>query len=141
MGRVRRVAPAPGTACGLLKIQRRGKKSYARVGLSLDGVNKTHLVHQFVAVAFLGPRPVGMEVNHKDGDRGNAALSNLEYTTRSGNRKHSRDVLKTLGKLNEAQRAEIMRSDRRRGEAVRLGRKFGVWHGTIIHLWKGRTWA
>lgn len=42
-------------------------------------------VHRAVALAFLGEPPPGQEVRHKDGDPGNAELSNLEYGTRSEN--------------------------------------------------------
>ena len=47
-------------------------------------------VHQLVASTFLGPPPSPMhsEVNHKDFDRGNNRLDNLEYVTRSENRQH-----------------------------------------------------
>lgn len=42
-------------------------------------------VHGLVAEAFLGPTPEGMEVRHLDGNKRNAALSNLAYGTRSEN--------------------------------------------------------
>jgi hypothetical protein len=47
------------------------------------------MVHVLVAQAFLGPCPLGMEVNHKDANGLNPAADNLEYTTRSGNAVHA----------------------------------------------------
>ena len=45
-------------------------------------------VHSLVAEAFLGPRPLGHEVNHKDGNKWNNDVSNREYVTHSHNRLH-----------------------------------------------------
>lgn len=42
-------------------------------------------LHRAVAAAFLGPCPPGQEVRHRDGDRLNCRLSNLEYGTSSEN--------------------------------------------------------
>jgi hypothetical protein len=44
-------------------------------------------VHRLVAAAFLGPCPVGQEVRHRDDDPGNPRWDNLEYGTRSDNRR------------------------------------------------------
>lgn len=67
---------------------------YRQVGLYSDGKQKTITIHRLVALAFLGDRPMGIdgrrnEVNHKDGDRANNRLSNLEYVTRAENVIHS----------------------------------------------------
>lgn len=45
-------------------------------------------VHVLIALAFIGPRPDGMEINHKDGIKVNNKPENLEYVTRSVNMKH-----------------------------------------------------
>lgn len=52
---------------------------------------RTSLVHRLVARAFLGPPPSSerFDINHKDGDRSNNSVWNLEYTTRSENIQHS----------------------------------------------------
>jgi HNH endonuclease/NUMOD4 motif len=58
---------------------------YFRVSLSRLGVITEMLVHQVVCLAFVGPRPDGLEVRHLDGNCQNNALGNLEYGTRSEN--------------------------------------------------------
>lgn len=46
-------------------------------------------VHRLVAMAFL-PNPDNLpEVNHKDGDKGNNDVSNLEWISRHGNMQHA----------------------------------------------------
>lgn len=42
-------------------------------------------IHRIVALAFIGPRPEGMQVRHLDGDPSNNTLTNLTYGTASEN--------------------------------------------------------
>lgn len=49
------------------------------------GRGNPRTIHSLVAEAFLGPRPAGQEVRHKDGNRKNASAGNLCYGTRSEN--------------------------------------------------------
>jgi hypothetical protein len=46
-------------------------------------------IHVLAARAFLGPRPQGMHVNHRDSNRANNRWGNLEYVTPSENLRHS----------------------------------------------------
>lgn len=52
---------------------------------------KNVFAHILVAEAFIGPRPTGLVVNHKDGDKTNPNVENLEYITPSENHKHALD--------------------------------------------------
>lgn len=64
---------------------------YLIVILHLKNRNKARTVHSLVAQAWLGPRPEGFVINHKDGNRKNNNWKNLEYVTGSGNMKHASD--------------------------------------------------
>src|SRR5215469_9377013 len=57
------------------------------VTLSSDGFSRKFTVHGLVAAAFLGDRPPGREITHKDGDYTHNHVSNLEYVTRQENQK------------------------------------------------------
>lgn len=51
-------------------------------------------VHRLVYETFIGAVPDGLEINHKDGNKLNNALDNLEAITHQENIKHSYKVLK-----------------------------------------------
>jgi len=53
---------------------------------------RRYLIHVLMAEAFIGPKPVGHQVNHKDGIKLNLVDTNLEYRTPSGNTKHAYEM-------------------------------------------------
>lgn len=60
-------------------------------------INCKHMkVHRLVALAFLPPIEGKTHVNHKDGDRMNNSVTNLEWCTNAENIQHARDVLGTI---------------------------------------------
>ena len=45
------------------------------------GKRKQFLVHDLVALAFIGPKPAGMQTCHNNDDKRNNIASNLRYDT------------------------------------------------------------
>ena len=86
LGRVKRLTGFSAGQC--LRPGISGTK-YPNVVLHVHNKRNTRRIHLLVAEAFLGPRPKGYEVNHKDGNKQNAAASNLEYVTPSENHLHA----------------------------------------------------
>jgi hypothetical protein len=80
---------------GKQKIMRTffSEKGYKRVGLMLGDKQKGVFVHRLVATAFIGEIKEGFTVNHKNGDKADSRLSNLEIVSQSYNTKHSNYVL------------------------------------------------
>lgn len=62
---------------------------YLTVTLSKDKVSKPYLVHRLVALTFLENPLNKRTVNHKDGDKLNNNLENLEWATYSENKRHA----------------------------------------------------
>jgi hypothetical protein len=65
------------------------KKGYLRVGLQKDGKLSTHKVHRIVAIAFLDNSNNLTIVNHKDSNKYNNNVSNLEWVTPKQNTEHA----------------------------------------------------
>lgn len=65
------------------------KYGYAVVTLYLEGVPKTLKIHRIVLESFTGT--TGQTVNHKDCNKLNNHLDNLEWATISENNKHRRE--------------------------------------------------
>lgn len=126
-------------------------RGYLKVWLIKDGKGYCPKVHRMVAAAFLGPCPVGLEVNHKDGDKRSNAYVNLEYVTHRENVRHAfeggmykygterQDVV-----LNEDLVRKIRQEWRPRTRGygvVVLSRKYGVGIGALKAALLRRTWA
>lgn len=68
---------------------------YLIVPLSLDGKRVTRHVHRLVAEAFIERMEPTQEVNHKDGNKKNNYVENLEWVSSKKNRWHAAKVLKS----------------------------------------------
>lgn len=67
-------------------------KGYPAVILYKDGKGYARSIHRLMALAYI-PNPDNKpEVNHKDGDKRNNYLYNLEWATTSENAKHAYDI-------------------------------------------------
>jgi hypothetical protein len=101
-GLVRRKTGGKGVRAGrVLRSWSNGKPGYQMVSLYRNGVRRARTVHSIVAEVFIGPRPSGSEINHKDGIKNNNVATNLEYETSSGNKLHaSRLGLSAFGERN-----------------------------------------
>ena len=63
---------------------------YLRIGLWCNGAIKMHFVHRMVASCFIARScATHVVVNHKDGDKSNNVVSNLEWTSYAANSQHA----------------------------------------------------
>lgn len=135
-------------------------KGYKRVKLSKDGKLYSVMIHSAVANVWLGPRPPGLQVNHKDANKLNNDPSNLEYVTPQENTRHAwdnglcdvaREKARGLGralglsyfgekhpqaKLTNQQAADLLQL---KGTMTQreAGRLFGITRTTVSRIWNG----
>jgi hypothetical protein len=67
------------------------KRGYLKTGLRNGTDLKTCYIHTLMAKTFLGKKDDGTVVNHKDGNKSNNKLDNLEVITQSENVQHAYD--------------------------------------------------
>lgn len=68
-----------------IKVPSIWKNGYLRMNLYFNGSSKFMYVHRMVAMAFLGDFSETLEVNHKDENKANNSVDNLEWVTRKAN--------------------------------------------------------
>jgi len=88
LGRVRRAKPGISTFVGRPVRPSIGAGGYLQTTLGGD-VSRKCYVHHLVAEAFIGDRPDGCVINHKDCNRQNNAADNLEYISQADNCRHA----------------------------------------------------
>lgn len=110
-------------------------------------------VHTLVALAFIGPRPTCRhEINHKDGNKSNNYVSNLEWVTHSQNMQHAyqhglaeprRGTQQADAKLNDSLVRFIRSHYRPRCPQYgcrAIARRLGVDHSIVSNVINYRTW-
>lgn len=137
------------THAGRVLRQTVGTHGYPTVALC-NGAERgtTRTVHTLVAAAFLGPRPEGHEVRHKNGNRLDPRADNLAYGTGADNQAdriahgtHCRGEKNAMAKLT-ALDVKHARSMRNSGAKFReIARHFNVSEATIHDLVAGRSWG
>lgn len=113
-----------------------------------SGMRWTAKVHRAVAAAFLGACPEGMQVNHKDGDKLNNHVENLEYVSCKDNIVHGWETGLYRPREGEiAGNVKLTEDDVRAIRAIypakslhELGELYGVSFATIQLIVKRKTW-
>lgn len=147
LGRVKRATPACQTAIG--RILCPWEQSWGYLQVTLNGKHKR--VHILVLNAFIGKCPEGYEGNHKDGNKKNNRIDNLEWITPSENMTHSYKTglhPKLLGerhpmaKLNKIQVNEIKEQlkNKKFGDVSRIAREYNVNKTTISRIGLSKSW-
>lgn len=105
-------------------------------------------VHQLVFLYFNGPYDHKKTINHKDGNKKNNRLSNLELVTHSENMKHAyRNGLKIAGTGNHSPNHKLtedivrkIRKEYKFKNGGELARKYGTTHFNVWCIMKRISW-
>lgn len=119
-------------------------RGYLGYSLIIDGKRKVWYAHRLIATAFI-PNPENKElVNHKDGNKHNNSVENLEWVTKKENAIHACSVLGVnrgekngMTKLTNDDHKFIMSSNLTNSE---IGGILNVSYKTIWAIRKGKRW-
>lgn len=125
---------------------------YRGCRLYKNGVGCRRTLHRLVSQAFIPNHENKPEVNHKNGDKSSNYASNLEWATRSENKKHAfrMGLYKTrkgeeinTAKLNrfQVQRIRLMKEVTPRITQRKMATMFDVGHGCICKILKRIRWG
>jgi len=132
-----------------VKQRRKPMSEYRVVSLGPCQGQKKFQVHRLVVMAFLGPIPDGMHVNHIDCNKANNSIENLEVVTPKENERHAwenglkhRGIKHHNAKYTEEQVSAIKR-EYVRGIVTQkqLAEKHGVRLPTVCQILAGRQWT
>lgn len=108
---------------------------------------RTKKIHTLVAITYIGPRPLGCVINHKDGNKLNNHIDNLEYISNELNLRLARQYKPWFkcqkgsnnysAKLTEDEVRAIRSSNLPRRQ---LGLLFGVSLSTISNIVNNKQW-
>lgn len=132
------------------KLQYNAVTGYIQVGLNKwqggGRIAKLYRVHRLVAIAFIVNQYNLKEVNHKDGNKKNNNVENLEWTSREENIRHGFDTgLISVKKGEETSGAkltnEIVLSVFKSNVGPReLSRRMNLPYSTVASIKNGGSW-
>ena len=110
---------------------------------------KTYRIHRLVAEAFIGEIPKGYHVHHKDGNKQNNNVNNLEWVTARENMQHAFDTNLCIGifgenshlsKITNLEALAVCRLIMDRKSNAEISEELGISEKTIQHIRHGESW-
>lgn len=93
---------------GMQLAERPNDKGYLTVSLCKKGVRQNYYIHRLVAISFI-PNPDHLpEVNHKNGNKKDNRVTELEWATTSANIQHAHDTGLNKGRKGVKNRADYV---------------------------------
>lgn len=130
----------------MILVTQINRLGYERVRLFKNIRNISFSIHRLVAAAFISNPLKLREVNHKDSNKSNNNVANLEWATRSTNVKHAYDsgvkskpqgLRNGRARLTEEQVLHIRKGEYSPTEYIKM---YGVCRSTVNYIIAGKLW-
>ncbi len=118
---------------GLQASKRPDNVGYLKLSVVIDGIMKSFKQHRIVALTWIDNPNSLPEVNHKDGNKLNNAVDNLEWSTHQENIIHAHKLGLFTGKMGRNKGFKHSEETKAKQRAAKLGR-----HRTTSN--KGGKW-
>jgi hypothetical protein len=116
---------------------------YYKINLCVNGVVKTIPIHRLVMLAFVGES--SLDINHKNGNKADNTLDNLEYVSHTRNMQHAFEtgLINNTGqnngrsKLSDMQIKELLllKGTMKQREAAKL---FNISTNHVCNIWSAK---
>jgi hypothetical protein len=119
------------------------KAGYYVINMYVNKKKKRMYVHRIVALCYIDNPENKATVNHKDGDKSNNSVKNLEWLTQTDNAKHawSSGLNNNSFKLNKNQVDEIKYLyNNTKTSHRKLALKYSVTHAQIYNILNNKSW-
>ena len=150
-GRIRSLKTSSRWKPGYILKARPNNHGYVVAGLRKDSKRTNFVVHRLVLEMFLGPCPPGCVANHKNLDKSDNRIENLEWVTQAENVQHAIDnghfSFMPMGEANHASKltANQVREIRCKFAETHcahqvLADKYGVTRNTVCKIVRRESW-
>lgn len=124
-----------------LKLPQKSKNGYLVINLYIGKNPKRVYIHRLVAKAFIENPNNYKDVNHKDGNKSNNYVGNLEWCTRSQNLKHAyKNKLKVpSSQVLTIEQVKYIKQNPKNLSRKQLADELNISYWSICNIYQGRT--
>lgn len=139
--------------CKRVRAERQVPAGYLQVRAMINGTRHNASAHRLVWLHFRGRIPDGLVINHKNGNKSDNRLDNLEVVTPSVNAQHATRILKVghcanqngernyMAKLTNSDVIEIRRRRNEKNEPLKkIADDYGIKFQAVSKIARGDRW-
>lgn len=117
-------------------------RGYLKVDVMDDDNTKVGIkIHLAVAHTFIGIQKDGMIINHKDGNKHNNNLGNLEYITQRANVEHAQTTIRNLPYLSHSTVMDIRKLREERCSIGYISSSLKIPQHVVVDVLRSKTYT